>query len=322
LTPETFKNFVLKLENNKLIESPLSTVIIGQMESGGISPRSNRAPNGVIYDWRNNKIYYDESFITTAIDNISTDIKNYLSKKILRKDEKSLLQRMLKEHIGKFFATILYNGIHAYNANQRGALITYESNDTFYRTFFNRLLFDYTKSSTISRLVVSLWYRRYLNIILEHFEIPMLQGITRINNNTIGRVNYLFTEIYKDTLEYLNQYDIDQPTLDIYRDWFGLFIKEFVICAKNQNHRLTTFNQDFLDQYNFKVLTYKSLDDAYRSISIVNVLESRYPVPIFRELFVTSEPMAQYIYALSLNNKLNVDTNIQNICARGISFLT
>jgi len=322
MTPETFRNFILKLEENKLIESPLSTVIIGQMDSGGIYPRGNRAPNGVIFDWRTNKIYYDESFILTAIDNISTGIKNFLAKNVLLKNEKDILKRMMGENIGKVLATILYSGIHAYNAHQRGSLINYESNDTFYKNFFFKLLYEFTQLSTMSKMLASLWYKRYLNIILEYFEIPMLQGMSKINKNTINTVIYLFNEIYKDTLEYLNQHDIDQPSLDSYKEWFDTFIKEFIICVRNQNHRLKIFNQEFLDRYEFKVLSIKSLDTSYSLISTVKVVDFRYPVPIFRELFVTSEPMAQYIYALSINAKLLADPNIQTICARGISFLS
>ncbi len=318
---DAFKSFILRLEDNKLIEPVLSSVILGQIDAGGIAPHRNTAPNGVIFDWKTNKIYYDEIVFANVASRLSSRIKNMLDKSIFNKKEKDILTRMMEEDIGKLLATLLYSGIHSYNKNQRGSLIDYDKNRRFYGAFFYQSVYEGTGNlTTVSRKVASLWYRKYLQLALEYFEIPMYHGIP-ISEKSLKQITYNLVQLHDEIYNRLEKYDIDQPSLDSYNEWFERFIYEFKICLKNQDHRIIGFGPKFLEKYEFKVLTFDCLDKAYNRISPVETAKIRYPVPIFRELFITAEPMAQYIYSLSLSGKLTADPEIQRLCARGLSFL-
>lgn len=319
---ETFKSYVLRLEDNELIDPVLSNVIVGQIDAGGIKPHRNTAPNGVIFDWKTNTIYYDEVIFANVVSNFTTRIKNMLDKQLFMKDDKNILRRMMGEDIGKLLATLLYNGMHCYNKNQRGTLIDFEKNRRFYGAFFYRSMYEGTgELTTISRKAASLWYRQYLQLILEYFEIPMYHGVF-VSEETVKQIVGAFVQIHDEIYHRLEKYDIDQPSLDGYKEWFEKFIEEFKICIKNQDHRILGFGPKFLEKYEFKTLTFSCLDNAYNRISPVSTAKIRYPVPIFRELFITAEPMAQYIYSLSISGKLTADPEIQRLCARGLSFLS
>jgi hypothetical protein len=318
---DSFKSFILKLEDNDLIAPALSNVILGQIDSGGIASHRNSAPNGVIYDWKTNRIYYDEIVFANVVSSLYTKFKNAIDIHIKLKDEKAVLERMMTEDMGRLLATLLYSGIHAYNKNQRGALTEYDSNRRFYGGFFYRSVYEVSDNlTTLGRKVAALWYRKYIQLILEMFEIPSYHGQT-ISDKQLKNFKFALTEIKDDIYNRLEYYNFDQPSLDSFSKWFGIFMKEFDICAQNQDHRIVNFNQKLLDSHDFEALTFSCLQNAYDRISPVNTAELRYPVPIFRELFITAEPMAQYIYSLSLSKKLKADNEIQYICARGMSFL-
>lgn len=307
---------------HKILNSSLIDIIKGQMMSGGITLDLITADktNHVKYDMNKNIIQISDPIFH----------KIYLHFKAMYPARvvagKHHIEGLEKNPFALLLGTILYFSIYAYNKHQRGALLHNEITRQWYSEFMYRSIFEGTgKLTTISRKAASMWGSVLMKIILEYIEIPIYNNVIFTERDLktfkgiiINQNNNIFSK-----LEY---FDFDQVNLDAYSEWFGKFLNEYIKLFDMQHRRVGGEDKPFDHDYIFKkmrldIFTFSSLDTAYGRNAMAPVMKLRLPSPPFRELFILSEPLAQFIYTHTINGKAKHFQDIQEICARGLSFL-
>jgi len=320
-----FIDTIKKLSEHDIILPVLADVIEGQILNGGIeftgSVFSGNATHGVVYNRGKNKLYVNGARLADML--VSSHFRNMWNTLLLKNDKKKVKNLIKKSDFGEILATMLYFAMHIYSRYNRGVFLKDEATRRWYTEYFYRCIYDTTDQLTkVSRKAASLWAYPYMEMALEYFEIPTNHGKV-YDNSDLKKINYMLYKYHKNEIMYrLERSQIDQPAIDAYEDWFKGFQQELTYCFLNQRHRLIITQKYVEDDEEYKILTWDALNRAYERINSVNVVDKRIASPYMRELFITAEPLAQSIYATSLECKLQGYEEWQKMCARGISLLS
>ncbi len=321
-----FVALLRKMSEQNIILPVLVDVLESQLREGNIIADSfsfKTIPFGVYYDIDKNKILISSVAIETILQSNTIDrIMAYLKNKTGLMSDKSYIKSLARSNIGLFIGAILYYGIHIYNRYNRGSVANNTATKRWYIEFFYRNLYYYSNQlTTMPRQAATLLYYPYTLLVFEQFEIPMYKNIF-FSESRIKKILSTFSNYNKTEIEpKLTQMGLDQPSLDIYHTWFIEFIKTLNTLFYNQDKRINNFSQEMLDENEITALSFKALQDAYDVINVSDVVKYRFPTPILRELFVTSEPLAQSLFGEYINGKLSGYEEWQKISARGISLL-
>lgn len=321
-----FVTLLRSMSEHDIILPVLVDVIEGQLVEGNIVVDSfslKTAPFGVFYDMDSNKILLNAVSIESLLQsNTITRLINYLKNKTGLMSDKSYIKGLSKSNLGLFIGAILYYGIHIYNRFNRGELIKNASTKRWYIEFLYRNIYYYSgQLTTMPRQAAMLLYYPYMWLIFEQFEMPMYRNLS-FTEDRINKILGTFSNYNKLEIEpKLAQMGLDQPSLDIYHKWFIDFNKTLKILFYNQNKRIANLSQDILDENEIEILKFDALQNAYDVINTSDVVSYRFPTPIFRELFVTSEPLAQSLFGVYIDGKVAGHEDWQKISARGISLL-
>lgn len=302
----------------------LADVIEGQMSVGGIvldKMMFRRPPFGVYYNLKENRLYVDPVHVEAIFQDMwlsraLTNVKGLVG----RGD--SDIKKLSKSKLGNVLGAILYHGIHVYSRINRGALLNDEFSKRWYNEMFYRsIYFGTDQLTTISRASAVMWTYPYMKLVLELFELPMYHNAVFSKRDVQRIVGILNNYNKTNILPMMSKANIDQPGIDAYNEWFRVFCEELTTCFFNQSYRIPMLDDYFFEKNNFKVLNMNVLKYPYSANSTVDVMAYRFPAPIFRELFVTSEPLSQTIFATFVDGKLNNYPDWQKVCARGLSLL-
>lgn len=321
-----FVHLLRKMSEHELILPVLADVIEAQFTERNIQVSSTlfkRSPFGVHYNIDKNIILIDPITMESLFR--LKPITRFFSKVATMvgfKTDKKHTELLVKSNMGIFIGAILYNGIHIYNRYNRGELIKHKDTKRWYLEFIYRNLYYYTNQlTTMPRQAAVLLYYPYLWLIFEQFELPMYHNIP-LSPKKIKQTLGMFSNFNKTEVEpKLASLGLDQPTLDLYHEWFIEFTKDFTTMFYNQKTRRGIVSQEDLDDNDIKGLYYKALEDSYNVINVVDVLKTKFPSPIFRELFITSEPLAQSLFSEFLHGKASGYEEWQKISVRGLSLL-
>jgi len=304
----------------------LADVIEGQMSVGSIvldKMMFRRPPFGVYYDIKKNKLFVDPVHVEAIFQDMwfmraLSNLKSIVG----AESDVSIIKKLAKSKMGCVLGAILYHGVHVFARTNRGVLINNELIRKWYNEMFYRSVFFGTDQlTTISRTASTLWAYPYTKLVLELFELPMYHNAT-FSKSDIQRIIGLLNKYNKENvLPRMSSMNVDQPGIDAYNEWFRMFCEELTTCFFNQKYRIPLLDDYFFEKNNFKVLNMEVLKAAYSINSTVNVMAFRFPAPIFRELFVTSEPLAQTVFSTFVEAKLNNYPDWQKVCARGLSLL-
>lgn len=316
-----------KMAEHEIILPVLGDVIEGQLREKNIEISTfklNSAPFGVEYDMDKNKIYINGAQVESILQSSMVDrFLKYIQNKANILSDTKYIASLAKSNLGVLIGCLLYYGTHAFNKNQRGQLVNYVDTKKWYLDFLYRSIyfFENNQLTTISRLAAVKLYYPYMWLIFEQFEVPMYNNVY-FSESTIKKILGIFSNYNsKEVLPHLIRINLDQPTLDVYSDWFEAFLDAVKIFFYNQNKRRAYIDQDMLDDEDITGVSIQALNSAYNTINTTDITKYRYPAPIFRELFVTSEPLAQSIFATYLDGKISGYEEWQKISARGLSLL-
>jgi hypothetical protein len=336
LNVKRFVSLLRKLSEHEIILPLLADIIEGQIQEGNIKVDSynfRRSPYGIHYDLDKNiviisPITIDSIMYTNFTQQLWAWVKNQTG---ILKDSK-YAKELSKSRLGLLIGTLLYHGIHIFNRHNRGELIKHPDTKRWYLEFIFRCIYYFSDGlTTMPRNAALKLYYPYLWLVFERFESPMYHNQSlsdsKIDNILGSFFNYSKTDIYPS----LAQSGLDQPSLDIYQEWIIEFSKNLKLLFYSQHMRLDQMTQDFLDNQRtggrekeiklINAVNVKALQDAYNIINTVDVLEKRFPAPPMRELFITSEPLAQSLFAEYVSGKTSGYEDWQKISARGLSFL-
>ena len=316
-----------KMSEHDIILPVLADVLEGQLREKNIeiSTMRLRAPYGVDYDIDKNKIYISAMHIESLLQSsVIRRFFKYVQNKAKILSDASYVNSLTKSNLGVLICCLLYYGMHVFNRYQRGQLIAGVETKKWYLEFLYRNIYNYENNqlTTISRLASTMLYYPYMWLIYEQFEIPMYNNVY-FSEKTINKIIGVFANYNgSEVVPYLTKNNIDQPTLDLYDEWFGNFLGDLKRLFYSQTKRMPVINQEILNDNDVVSLTMDALERAYGSINTTrDVLQYRYPVPLFREMFVTSEPLAQSIFATYLDGKISGYEDWQKMSARGLSLL-
>ena len=263
---KNLEEYITMFAENEMLMPVLAESINAQLGNGILVKRFPfwRRNMPVIFDTANNKIYINYNNIELFIP--------MLRKLNILKTEKDRFKSIYKNEFADIMSGLFYYGIHSYNIRNRGALLKDQITLTWYRTFFYSLLTSYTpdiKEAFSSRLngamckqVADLFYRPFLQIITQYYENLSYKGID-FNEDQQKRLDFMFTQLNQQILEQLSKWNYSNVDINLYKEWFVQFIKEFKVCFKNNDTIILKQDQDFVDVQEFKVLNLRSLQNSY-----------------------------------------------------------
>ena len=332
---KNLEEYITMFAENEMLMPVLAESINAQLGNGILVKKFPfwRRNMPVIFDTANNKIYINYNHIELFIP--------MFRKLNILKTEKDRFKSIYNNEFADIMSGLFYYGIHSYNIRNRGALLKDQITLTWYRTFFYSLLTSYTpdiKEAFSNRLngamckqVADLFYRPFLQIITQYYENLSYKGID-FNEDQQKRLDFMFTQLNQQILEQLSKWNYSNVDINLYKEWFVQFIKEFKVCFKNNDTIILKQDQNFVDVQEFKVLNLRSLQNSYYytkpyMVDNVNTLEiglkHRYPAPPFRELYSLAEPIAQTLAVGAYETKkLKTAEDLQVLCARGLATLS
>lgn len=326
LNTNRFISLLRKLSEQNIVLPVLADIIEGQIQEGNIQVDAynfKKSPFGIYYNLDENKIIINPITIDSIVQsNLAKQLLNFTKNKIGIMKDSSYVKGLSRSHLGILIGTLLYHGIHIYNRHNRGDLIKYPATKKWYLEFIFRCIYYFSNGlTTMPRQAAMKIYFPYLWLIFEKFEVPMYHNLSlsdkKIENILGNFLNFSKTEIYPK----LAESGLDQPSLDVYSEWLILFSKELKIIFYNQDNRISTVSEDVFKENELKAFSFKAIQDAYSLINTTDVLKFRFPSPFLRELFITSEPLAQSLFAEYLDGKASGYEEWQKISARGLSLL-
>jgi hypothetical protein len=183
-------------------------------------------------------------------------------------------------------------------------------------------------TTTVARKISELFYRPYVQIILQYYELLAYRGIT-LDEDQEKKLDFMFTQLKNQIKDALKQDGLAQFELSIYDDWFTSFIKDFKVCFRNSNRLILNQDSHFMRIQQFKSLNLKSYQSAYYSTAVYMPLmvdedgiKHKWPTGPFAELVNTSTVLATTLSCGVYEYKKlrNVD-DLQMLAARGIALL-
>lgn len=339
-----FFNILSIYEESDIFIPVLLDYLRGHVRAGNITLVNKNLDkyNGVRYNIKDNVIEIDSYDMTGLISKLKSGILANLSP--LQKQN-----AIIGGPFGRCIAGILYYSIYVYNRFNRGAVIGLDITKRYYGELLYRSMYKTIgERTTVARRAASVSYQMILQMILELSEIPYFYDISPDTKQLIKKVKFTLNNIKLTIIDKLEETDIDQPSIDDFSAWFDSFSSDYEIFAGLQGEILTEpLTDDDIENYNYhnpghpiQTLSTGHIIDAYRKaipmMPVNNFFALRYPAPAFRELFITAEPIAQIVYHLSqtkpygamvawkrekLSPKIKNATDLQQICAKGLSFL-
>lgn len=311
---KVFSDIVTKFAENELMLPVLANSIISQIDKGIVFTDFPfwKVKMPVTYDLNKNVVFVNKSYISPMLDFIRANNPIY--------KEKHRFKELLKGTFGNTIAGICYYGVHSYNKRNRGALIKNPLTIAWYKKFFFKSIYDFTKLTTLANKVTDSWTIPYLNVIAKYYEARAF-SLEDFTDKQEKQLDFMLNELAHNCVKLLESWSFDYESIESFKGWFAGFSKEFKICFKNKNVIVTNFDQEFITIQKFEVLNLASLISANSAITTFDVLTYRYPAPPFRETYLTAEPMGQVINSLLKQNKLKYIEEIQTLAARGIAYL-
>lgn len=329
-------NIINILEDMGIYIPILADYLRGLIQSGNIHlvNKSLHKTSGVMYNIKSNSIELDSYVILTAIAKLKVGFGNF--------SELQKQNSILGGDIGICLAGILYQSIYVYNRFNRGAVIGFDITKRFYGEFIYRSIYGVIgERTTVARRAASVIYQPLMQMILELQEIPFYYGIDSDDKALSKKIKKKLGEMLLEVQTKLEETEIDQPSIDAFTVWFTSFAKDYLFLTQAQKKVLdTSIDQDDIDDANIKTFKIFDLTTAYsKAFPQFNktLFENRkYPSPLFRELYITAEPLAQIVYNMSLTKpqslsnlwkkeklvpKIKSFPEIQQVCAKGLSFL-
>lgn len=316
--------------HNNLILPVLAETIIGALETEGIIFQTiSKHNDGVGYNRRKNKIILDPLYFKTRIfsQTILSNLFPVISavEKLKFIDLTDSEKEAYKSIMLKPISVILYYAIHIFNRFRPGMLLINKDIINWYNEFFYHSLYENTEHLTlISRYFAVPFSRMYVKYANTEFDQPLNTG-SLFSNEDVKKIKgvlpYNFLQIYNN-IENMNGVD-DEESLTAVKEWFGCFIKELLKCFYNQSKNIS-YDDDLTERLEFKALTHNALISAYSKSCRTLLKAQDVPAinnPLFRELFITAEPLAQSLCLVYRGGKGASFEDWQSIAAKGLTLL-
>lgn len=322
----------------------LTDAVIGLVESGGIQILPHPyAVNGVYYSVKENKMYMDPKFVlsTSTVGQARVFIQQAI------KGEEDAI-KLLEKLVARMLAGASYFSMYLMGREQNSLFINIAETKKWYQDFFYASIFRLSDGRVASGLLgiddpipplfegqsplnegrthlsqyaSDFWARKYAMMMLETFELPIYNG-TPFTKSDYKKVYAHLFELHTECMESLQKSDIyDDESLRGYSDWFKIFSKEYKTFFLNQYKRIRLTKNLFFAG-NFHSVDLDILSEAYLHIAVAaDTTKFRFPAPICRELFLSSEPIAQATNALILSGRIKTYPQYQKLAAQGLSYI-
>lgn len=288
----------------------------------------------VVYDKENNKIYINYSFI-----DITTPIVKKLN---IFNTEKDNFKSILKKEYADILSGLLYYAIHSYNIHNRCILAKNPITLNWYKQFFYMLFYTFKdpedKNIFVNRVntvtakqFAELFYRPYLQIILQYYEAVANKGL-HFSEDQEKKLDFMFNQLKDQIKMKLSESGLSQFELEYYDKFYIRFLQDFNRCFRNNTTLVLRHDSHFMDIQDFNCLNLRSLTSAYyHTAPYMGMMvddsdegvKHKYPCPPFSELYNTSEVLAVTLgCGVYEYKKLKSVEDLQMLAVRGIALLT
>lgn len=284
----------------------------------------------VAYDMTNNKIYIN-------YDSISY-IMPMLKKVNPINSEKDNYKSIFKNEFIQIMSGILFYAIQSYNVHNRGALAKHEITLNWYKQFFYMLVYTFNKSdspiyvnvltTSVAKRIAELFYRPYLQIVLQYFELLGYKGVT-FGEDQEKKLDFMFTQLKEQIKNELEKNGLAEFELSVFDSWFRSFITDFKVCFRNSDRIILKQDSHFMKIQEFKCLNLKSFQSAYYGTAPYMPLmvdedgvKNKWPTSAFLELINTGAVLSTVLSCGVYDyKKLRNVEDLQKLAARGIALL-
>ena len=286
----------------------------------------------VVYDNVNNKIYINYNYL-----DFTTPIVKKLN---IFNTDKDNFKSIFKNEYADILSGLLYYAIHSYNIHNRGILAKNSTTLNWYKHFFYMLFYTFNDpgdknvfinrvSTMTAKQVSELFYRPYIQIILQYYETLAYKGLN-FNEDQEKKLDFMFNQLKDQIKSKLNDSGLSQFEIEFFDKFFSNFMKDFKRCFRNNKTIILKHDDHFMRIQEFNCLNLRSLSSAYYGTAVYmpmmisdNGISHKYPCSPFAELYNTSTVLSTTLACgIYEYKKLKTVEDLQALAARGIALLT